>query len=87
MLMQQAKQAYDAIAQKGRRDRLILEHLPMVRHLVGKMTAELPPGVDEDNLESAGVLGLVEAAHHFDPERRRAIQDLCLHAHPWGRPR
>jgi RNA polymerase sigma factor for flagellar operon FliA len=67
--MQQAKQAYDAIAQKGRRDRLILEHLAMVRHLVGKMTAELPPGVDEDNLESAGVLGLVEAAHHFDPER------------------
>jgi RNA polymerase sigma factor for flagellar operon FliA len=67
--MQQAKQAYDAIAQKGRRDRLILEHLALVRHLVGKMTAELPPGIDEDNLESAGVLGLVEAAQHFDPER------------------
>ncbi len=67
--MQQALQAYDAIAQKGRRDRLILEHLTLVRHLVGKLVAELPPGVDVENLESAGVLGLVEAAHHFDPER------------------
>lgn len=67
--MQQAKRAYDAVAQKERRDQLILEHLPLVRHLVGKMTAELPPGVDIDNLESAGVLGLVEAAHRFDPER------------------
>jgi RNA polymerase sigma factor FliA len=67
--MQQAKRAYDAVAQKERRDQLIVEHLPLVRHLVGKMTAELPPGVDLDNLESAGVLGLVEAAHRFEPER------------------
>jgi RNA polymerase sigma factor FliA len=67
--MQHAKQAYDAVAQKDRRDQLILEHLPLVRHLVGKLVAELPPNVDVDNLESAGVLGLVEAAHHFDPER------------------
>jgi RNA polymerase sigma factor for flagellar operon FliA len=67
--MQQAKRAYDAVAQKERRDQLIVEHLPLVRHLVGKMAAELPPGVDVDNLESAGVLGLVEAAHRFDPER------------------
>lgn len=67
--MQQAKQIYDAVAQKERRDQLIVEHLPLVRHLVGKMVAELPPGVDVENLESAGVLGLVEAAHRFDAER------------------
>jgi RNA polymerase sigma factor for flagellar operon FliA len=67
--MQQAKRAYDALAQKERRDQLIVEHLPLVRHLVGKMAAELPPGVDVENLESAGVLGLVEAANRFDPER------------------
>lgn len=67
--MADVKQTYGAIAQKERRDQLILEHLPMVRHLVGKLIAELPPGIDAENLESAGVLGLVEAAHHFDPER------------------
>jgi RNA polymerase sigma factor FliA len=67
--MQQAKQVYGAVAQKERRDQLILEHLSLVRHLVGKLVAELPAGVDADNLESAGLLGLVEAAHHFDPER------------------
>jgi RNA polymerase sigma factor for flagellar operon FliA len=67
--MADVKQTYGAIAQKERRDQLILEHLPLVRHLVGKLIAELPPGVDVENLESAGVLGLVEAAHHFDPER------------------
>jgi RNA polymerase sigma factor FliA len=67
--MELAKRAYDAVTQKERRDQLILEHLSLVRHLVGKLIAELPPGIDVENLESAGVLGLVEAAHRFEPER------------------
>jgi RNA polymerase sigma factor for flagellar operon FliA len=67
--MHQAKLAYSAVAQKERRDQLILDHLTLVRHLVGKLIAELPAGVDVENLESAGILGLVEAAHHYDPER------------------
>ena len=60
---------YTRIAAQGRRDELILEHLPLVRHILGKLAAQLPPGVDVENLESAGVLGLVEAANNFDPER------------------
>lgn len=67
--MEQAKRAYDAVTQKERLDQLILDHLSLVRHLVGKLVAELPQGIDVENLESAGVLGLVEAAHRFDPER------------------
>lgn len=62
-------QAYSQVAVQNRRDALILEHLPLVRHILGKLAAQLPPGVDLENLESAGVLGLVEAANNFDPER------------------
>jgi len=40
-----------------------------VRHILGRLVAQLPPGVDVENLESAGTLGLVEAANKFDPER------------------
>lgn len=54
---------------QGRRDDLILEHLWLVRHITGKITAQLPPETDIANLESAGVLGLVEAATKFNPER------------------
>ncbi len=61
--------AYTQIAAQSRRDELILEHLPLVRHILGKLAAQLPPGVDVENLESAGVLGLVEAANSFDPAR------------------
>ncbi len=67
--MTTAARAYARVASQGRRDELVLTHLAMVRHVLGKLAAELPPGVDLENLEAAGSLGLVEAANHFDPDR------------------
>ncbi|MEW4526354.1 sigma-70 family RNA polymerase sigma factor [Maioricimonas sp. JC845] len=67
--MESALQTYRDAARKGDRDRLVLEHLDYVRHVVGKLISELPDGVDLENLEAAGVLGLVEAAAHFDASR------------------
>ena len=60
---------YSVTATQSARDELILNHLWLVRHLVGKLAARVPPGVDIENLESAGLLGLVEAAQRFDPAR------------------
>ena len=62
--------AYRRVAEKEQWHELIVSHLPMVRHILGKMAAQFPPGVDLENLESAGVVGLVEAASHFDAERK-----------------
>jgi RNA polymerase sigma factor for flagellar operon FliA len=67
--MQSGAPAYQHEADRTRRDRLILDHLPLVKHAIGRLIGRLPPGVDVENLESAGVLGLVEAATRFDPER------------------
>src|ERR1700677_653251 len=67
--MQPAVQLYQQEASRVRRDQLILEHLSLVRHAMGRLAARLPAGVDVENVESAGVLGLVEAANRFDPER------------------
>jgi RNA polymerase sigma factor for flagellar operon FliA len=67
--MENAVQAYNQVAAKSQRDALILGHLSLVRHVLGRMIGQLPAGVDAENLESAGLLGLVEAATSFDPER------------------
>jgi len=67
--VQAASQTYHEVARQNGRDELILANLALVRHAVGKLLAQLPPGVDVENLESAGTLGLVEAANSFDPER------------------
>src|SRR5919108_1483276 len=67
--MNTATQTYQAVSARSRRDELIVSHLGLVRHTLSRLTAHLPPGVDIENLESAGTLGLVEAASKFDPER------------------
>ncbi len=69
---------YQRVADQARRDELILSHLPLVRHVLGRLAAELPPGVDVDNLESAGVLGLVEAAGKFDPTRNAQFRTFAF---------
>jgi len=51
------------------KDELILNHLGYVKHILNRLLAQLPPRVDADNLESAGVVGLIEAANQFDPGR------------------
>lgn len=67
--MEAGLKTYRQVAARDERERLILDHLPDVRHILGKVAARLPSGVDRQNLESAGVLGLVEAAGQFDPAR------------------
>lgn len=62
-------QEYSRTAEQTARDELVVGHLWLVRHIIGKVAARLPAGVDVDNLESAGVLGLVEAAQRFDAGR------------------
>ena len=51
------------------REKLIIDHIEFVENLVARFIAELPAGVDQDNLESSAKLGLVEAARNFDRSR------------------
>lgn len=72
-----SRHPYQRVADKQRRDDLIVSHLPLVRHCIGRLIGTLPPGVDVDNLESAGVLGLVEAAGKFDPTRNAQFKSFA----------
>lgn len=51
------------------RESLVLSHLSLVRHVLGRLAAHFPAGIDTENLEAAGILGLVDAANKFDPSR------------------
>ena len=51
------------------RDELIVSHLPLVKFLVGRIATQLPPHLDQDDLMSAAVIGLITAAERFDPSR------------------
>ncbi|CAH2030007.1 FliA/WhiG family RNA polymerase sigma factor [Trichlorobacter ammonificans] len=51
------------------RETLILQHLPLVKYLVNRMSAQLPAHLDSQDLASAAVVGLVNAADRFDSSR------------------
>ncbi len=68
---------YQRQAERQRRDELILAHLPLVKHVIGRLVTGLASGIDVENLESAGVLGLVEAAAKFDPTRNAQFKTFA----------
>ena len=51
------------------RDKLILDHVPLVKHIAGRMALDLPGGVERDDLYGWGMVGLVNAADSFEPGR------------------
>jgi RNA polymerase sigma factor for flagellar operon FliA len=64
--------AYAEELQRGAqqsRDELILTHLPLVKFLVGRISAKLPSHLDQQDLMSAAIIGLITAAERFDPTR------------------
>lgn len=77
MAMDAATRAYKDVSSGNQRDNLILEHLEYVQHILRKMLVTLPASVDAENLESAGTLGLIEAAKQFDPDRGVAFKSFA----------
>ncbi len=54
---------------KELRDRLILSYAPLVRYVAGRLGSGLPAHVDEGDLVSYGLLGLINAIERYDPTR------------------
>jgi RNA polymerase sigma factor for flagellar operon FliA len=51
-------------------ERVLLEHLPIVRFLARRIHERLPQHVDIEDLVSAGVVGLMDAFSKFDPSKQ-----------------
>ena len=54
---------------KAIRDRLILTYAPLVKFVAGRLGSGLPAHLDENDLVSYGLLGLIGAIERFDPYR------------------
>jgi RNA polymerase sigma factor FliA len=62
-------QEFKASNDKGLRDRLILTYAPLVKYVAGRLGSGLPAHVDEGDLVSYGLLGLIGAIERYDPDR------------------
>jgi RNA polymerase sigma factor for flagellar operon FliA len=50
------------------RHRLILSYLWLVKYLAGRLAVRLPSCLSQEDLESCGIFGLIEAIDKFDPD-------------------
>lgn len=51
------------------REKIMVQYLPLVRNVAGRMAMGFPRSVELDDLISTGTIGLIEAIRNFDPER------------------
>ena len=63
----------------AKRDRIVLEHLPLVKAIAVRVHENLPVHVDLDDLVHAGVLGLFDAASKFNPDKQVAFSSYAKH--------
>ena len=54
---------------RAARDQLILHYSPLVKFVAGRMAVGLPQNVEQADLVSYGVFGLIDAIEKFEPER------------------
>jgi RNA polymerase sigma factor for flagellar operon FliA len=54
---------------QAQRDKLILDHLPLVKAIANRIHESLPVHVDLDDMVHAGILGMMDAADKFDQEK------------------
>jgi RNA polymerase sigma factor FliA len=60
---------YRRTSDQALRDRLILNYAPIVKYVAGRLGSGLPAHVDEGDLVSYGLLGLISAIERYDPDR------------------
>jgi RNA polymerase sigma factor for flagellar operon FliA len=60
---------YKSSRDQAIRDRLILTYAPLVKYVAGRLGSGLPAHVDEGDLVSYGLLGLIGAIERYDPDR------------------
>lgn len=60
---------YKESGDRRARDRLILTYAPLVKYVAGRMSSALPAHLDEGDLISSGLVGLIGALERYDQDR------------------
>jgi RNA polymerase sigma factor for flagellar operon FliA len=60
---------YNQNPQTDDKSKIIRDHLYLVDILVGRMVTQVPSFMNKDDMKSAGMLGLLDAANKFDPTK------------------
>jgi RNA polymerase sigma factor FliA len=75
--VQRAKHCKRKRIREEERERLLIEHLPLVRYVAKAIHERLPQHVPIDDLIQAGMIGLIQAVDNFDSTRKVPLRSYA----------
>jgi RNA polymerase sigma factor FliA len=69
---------YKDEGESGARERLVVAYSPMVKFVAGRLGAGLPSHVEDADLISYGLMGLIGAIERFEPERGIKFETFAM---------
>ncbi|MEM4410058.1 MAG: sigma factor, partial [Candidatus Caldarchaeum sp.] len=81
MTVTQLQKCWKAFKEGGdteARNALIRNYAYLVKITAGRVVATLPPGLDREDLISAGTIGLIKAVDQFDPKREVKFETYAI---------
>ena len=67
---------YKSTGEERLRERLILHYSPLVKYVAGRVGVGLPPNIEQADLVSYGIFGLIDAIEKFDPRTGHQVRDV-----------
>jgi RNA polymerase sigma factor FliA len=69
---------YRSTGDERARERLVVAYSPLVKYVAGRMASGLPAHVDEGDLISYGLGGLISAIERFEPDREIKFETYAI---------
>jgi RNA polymerase sigma factor FliA len=69
---------FKASGESRLRERLILHYSPLVKYVAGRVGVGLPPNIEQADLVSYGIFGLIDAIEKFDLERAIKFETYAI---------
>jgi RNA polymerase sigma factor for flagellar operon FliA len=69
---------YKTNASQQVRDQLIVHYSPLVKYVAGRVAVGLPQNVEQSDLVSYGIFGLIDAIDKFDPARGYKFETYAI---------
>ena len=69
---------FKATGDQSLRERLILHYSPLVKYVAGRVGVGLPPNIENADLVSYGIFGLIDAIEKFDLERAIKFETYAI---------
>ena len=69
---------YKSTASRDARDRLIVHYSPLVKYVAGRVSVGLPQNIEQADLVSYGIFGLIDAIEKFDIDRQIKFETYAI---------